>query len=542
MTVTTTEAAPAESGTPVPAAVLPPPRGLAALLATNDHKVIGRLWVGTSLLFLVATAALGTAVGAEKIDTADIDVLGTDSFGQLFSLYDISLVFLVALPLLIGLGTAIVPLQVGSPSVAFPRAAAAAFWGWFLGTVTVFGAYIANGGPFGGERDAVSLFIAAMVVVVLSLLLGAICVATTALALRAPGLSLRRTPLFSWSTIVAAGVWTLTLPVVAGLLVLVYVDHRYGPAFLAGNTQVYARLSWVWHQPTLYALAVPALGIVADIVPVAARRRLRLHVVGAGLIGAFGVLGFGAWAMPGFTYLNGPFLDQPYRGEPTYVAVCFLAVIPLLGLAGQAADTLRQGSVRAISPLFFAVAALLMLLAGAANGALVSIEDLDLANTTAEFSQRNYVLFAVAIAAAGGIVYWAPKLLGAKVAEGAAKGLAALMLVGTVVYCLPDLISGFVGQLDNLGPATDDVDTVEALNVVSTIGAGLLTVTFLAFALLVAKAAVTRDPDLGADPWEGNTLEWVTPSPPPPGNFGVLPEIASEAPLYDARFASEDDA
>ena len=554
MTVTETDAptSPGPGGATSTASALAPPRpatGFASLLSTADHKVLGRLWIATSLLFLLVAGVSGAVLGIERLDVSDFDLLDADVADQVFGLHAVTAVFLFLVPLLIGLGTYVVPLQVGSPAIAFPRASAAAYWTFLLAGATVLTSFIAEGGPGGPDRDAVALFLAAMIALLVALTLAIICVGTTGIALRAPGMGLHRTPLFAWANVVTAAIWVLTIPVLAALLLLAYVDLRYGPAFLGGeggdSAQLASRLSWAWRQPAVYLYAIPVLGIVADIVPVAARTRLVRHRVAMGLIGAFGALSFGAWAMPAFRPENSAEAPLGYANELTFILLSFLILLPLLAFAGVVASTIRQGTFRLVSPLVWGVSALLMLLAGAANGALVSVSDLELADTTAATAQTHYVLVAAMLGAFGGLAYWAPKLWGRRLPEGASSGLAVVGLLGCVLLSLPDLVSGFLDQRSGLAEVTDDESTIEALNLVSLIGGALLLLVALGFLGLVVRAATGRraDTDTDADlddPWDGNTLEWATTSPPPPGNFaGPLPAIRSEAPVYDARHAAE---
>jgi cytochrome c oxidase subunit 1 len=553
MTVTDTDAptSPGQGGIPSTAPALAPPRpatGFASLLGTGDHKVLGRLWIATSLLFLLVAGVSGAVLGIERMDVSGFEVLDSDVADQIFGLHAVSAVFLFLVPLLLGLATYLVPLQVGSSAIAFPRASAAAYWTFLLSGATVLTAFIAEGGPGGPDRDAVALFLAAMIGLLAALTLAAICVATTGIALRTAGMGLHRTPLFTWSTVVAGGIWVLTFPILAALLLLAYVDLRYGPAFLGGeggdSSQLVSRLSWAWSQPSVYLYAIPVLGIVGDIVPVAVRTRLFRHRVAMGLIGAYAALSFGGWAMPAFRPENSAEAPLAYANEFTFLLVSFLVLLPLLGFVGIVATTIRQGAFRLASPLIWSIGALLMLLAGAANGALVSISDLDLVGTTGTTAQTHYVLVAAMLGAFGGIAYWAPKLWGRTVPEGASSGLAVVGLLGCVLLSLPDLVSGFFDQPRGLGEVTDEESTVEALNLVSAIGGALLLLVALGFLALAVRSATGRrtdtDADDLADPWGGHTLEWATASPPPPGNFtGDLPAIRSEAPVYDARHAAE---
>jgi heme/copper-type cytochrome/quinol oxidase subunit 1 len=546
--MTVTEDAPAAVSAPSePAAPTPAAAGLAATLGSGDHKVVGRIWILAALAHAVLVGAAAVAVAAEKIDSGSLDVIGSDWIGQYVAYRSISGAFLVLLPLTIGLATAIVPLQLGAATIAFPRAAAAAAWTHLVGGGLVIGSFAIDGGPFGSDVDGVRLFIVALALVLVAQAVAWICIATTVIAVRVPGLSLARAPLFAWSTLVAGAVWLVTLPVLVGLLVITYVDVRYGGGggfFAGGEEVVYARLSWAFNTPTVYAFAIPALGVIGSVVPVFTRTRHQQHRVAQGLIGAFGALCVGAWTMPGFGREPYPWLyDAPW------VAVSFAILLPLLGLFGLWALTARNGRVELGSPLLFGVAAGLMLLVGVLAGAVQAIEPLEtlvdgdgtsLFGTSWSSAVTYYVVLATVIALFGAVVYWAPKLLGCAVAEGAARAVALVLLAGTVLWSFPDLVAGLLGQPGTPGIAPpDNVSTIEALNVVSTIGGAVLALGAAGFLALLVGAA-RRGERPGDDPWDGHTLEWATASPPPVGNFSSLPEITSEAPLYDARHRAEE--
>ena len=546
--MTVTEDAPAAvSAHSEPTATAPTASGLASILGSGDHKVVGRLWILAALAHLVLVGAAAIAVAAEKIDSASLDVIGSDWVGQYVAYRSIAGAFLVLLPLTIGIATAIVPLQLGAATMAFPRAAAAAAWTYLVGSGLVIGAFAIDGGPFGGDVDGVRLFLVAFTLVLVAEAVAWICLATTVITMRVPGLSLVRAPLFAWSTLVAGAVWLVTLPVLAGMVVVTYLDVRYGGGggfFAGGEEAVYARLSWAFNTPTVYAFAIPALGVIGSVVPVFSGTRHHQHRIAQGLIGAYGALCVGAWTMPGFGRDLFPWL---YEGP--WVVVSFAILVPLLGLCGLWALTARRGRPGLQSPLLFAVAAGLMLLVGVLAGAVQAIEPIEtlvdgestpLFGTSWSSAVTSYVVLATAIALLGAIVYWAPKLLGRTLADGGSRIVALVLLAGTVLWSFPDLIAGLLGQPGAPGiPPADNVSTIEALNVASTIGGAVLALGVGGFIAMFASA-VRRDVLPGDDPWEGHTLEWATASPPPAGNFASLPEIASEAPLYDARHRTEE--
>ncbi len=228
--MTITETRPDEVAAPsAPASPAAPsaPAKVAGWLVSADHTRVGRLYVGVSLVAAVAVLVVGTLVMAERIDTGGT-YLPSDSIAQLTSFTWIGLAFLVVVPLLLGIAIAVVPLQLGAAGIAYPRAAALSFWGWVLSGGVMVGAYLANGGPGGGEAQAVDLFLISLILVLASLAVGAACVAGSVITQRPAGMGLLETPPFSFASLVSAGALLLTLPVLAGTLVLLYVDHRYG--------------------------------------------------------------------------------------------------------------------------------------------------------------------------------------------------------------------------------------------------------------------------------------------------------------------------
>lgn len=547
MTVTEDAPAAAPATSEPPAASAPAPTGLAAILGSGDHKVVGRLWIVASLLHLLLAGLAALAVAVEKIDLSGVDVVDADWLGPLYAYRSIAGAFLFLLPLAIGVATAIVPLQVGAATIAFPRAATAAVWTYLLGGGLLVGAFAIEGGPFGTDVDGVRLFVAAFALVLVAQAVAWVCIATTVLSLRVPGLSMARVPLFAWSNLVAATVWLVTLPVLAGITALAYLDIRYGGGqgiFGGGQATLYPRIAWVFGTPAVYAFAIPALGVVGSVVPVFAQTRHHQHRIAQGLIGAFGALSVGAWAVPGY---GGEAYRWLYEGP--WVVVSFAVVVPVLGLVGLWALTARQGQLRFGSPLLFAVAALLVLLVGLLAGAVQAVEPLEtlvdgdgtpLYGTSWSASVAAHVGLAATIALLGALVFWAPKLVGRLVAEGAARAVAVVLAVGTLLWALPEAIAGLVGQPAlPLADVVDNVSTVEALNIATLVGGVVLALGLAGVVALFASATRGHEPP-GDDPWSGHTLEWATSSPPPVGNFASLPEITSEAPLYDARHRFEE--
>ncbi len=495
------------------------PAGLASVVGSGDHKAIGRLYIGASLLFLLVSGLAGQAVAIEKFEAG---TLPEDTVFQTFTLHSVAGLFLFLAPFLLGVAMCVVPLQVGASAIAFPRAAAASFWSWLVAGGVLLAAYAINGGPGGGRDDGVDLWAVAFIAVLVALLLGALCVATTVLTLRAPGLTLARTPMFSWAMLVTSVLWLVSLPVLVATLALIYVDHRYGAvAFGRDGPVMYDRILWALRQPQIYAFAVPVLGFAADAVPVSARARPGRRGAAMGAIGAFGLLGFGAFVQP---------TVSPGSGRtPVAIVFALAAVVPVLVVLGGAATALRAGRPRLASPLLFSVAALLVLLVGALVGATAPIERFELGTDLYAGAHVHLVTLAATIGGLGGLWYWATKIVGRPLSEAAGRTAALVLLVGTFVLAFPDVLSVVVG---------DDREAergIDALNLASAAG-GVLVLLGLLLGLAGLLGGLRRRGDrVPDDPWDGHTLEWATPSPPPLGNFADLPAVSSATPLLDGR-------
>lgn len=503
------------------------PRGLAAVLGTGDHKVIGRLYVATSLVFGLAGLVLSGLFAAEMLDTSSIDIFTDGTVLQAFTLTRLGLIFLVAIPLLFGVAMVVVPLQVGARSIAFPRAAAASYWAWLLGSLIFIGSYLGDGGPGGGNQDTVLLWIAGFGLVVTALVLAAICLATTVLALRTTGLTLSRTPLYAWSVAIAAIMWILTLPVLLAQLVLFYVDLRHSGSGFTSGADMYGQIGWALRNPQIYLLAVPVIGFAADALATTARARVAPRLVAIGAIGAFGAFGFGAFLFTG---------DLLVLESPVTIAFAFLAVLPVLLVLALAGDLFRRGGFRLTTGALYAVSSVTVLLVTVLAGALGSIPATETAGTIYDMAVSHGTILAIVIASLGGLHWWAVKIGRQPAAEGPGKVAPLALLVGSLAAIAPGLIAGLSGEGTELSPSWEG--GIEGLNLVGLIGVALIAVGVLAAA--AAFLPLIRQPDtnttVASDPWEGQTLEWLTPSPPPLANFtDDIAAVASAEPLIDLR-------
>jgi cytochrome c oxidase subunit 1 len=523
MAMTETRLAPTDEPVALPEHVLADAPGIAGWLTTSDHKRVGRLWIATALLFFVAAGVLTTLLGLEGTQSG-LDIFSRSSFGAVFALSGEVTVLLFLLPLLLGIATLVVPLQVGAAEIAFPRGAATAFWTYLVSAGVLIGAYLADGGPAGTSAEGVDLWLLGLLGVVLATVIALVCVLTTVLALRTGGMSLLRAPAFSWSVLVGGSLLLLALPVLGARLIQMYVTHHFGGDL--GNYR--EQVAWFWSIPQVYVVGVFAAGIALEIVPALARTRLRMHGAALAVVGMVGVASVGAWAQV-----------SEQRTEPLFVLIGLFAVLPALALLGLLADTARGGRPAPKAALVLALGAALMLVVGAVAGALLSIDGVGVHDTVWESGQTHLIVFGTgALAALAGLWWWAPKIWGAQLSEPA--GFLAFLAVfgGTLVLGAAQLVNGKANELAIRAVEFDDGGSAELLGGLTAAGAALLTIGAIVVLLAVLATLRSRS-EVAADPWGGATLEWATASPPARSNFdGPIPAVVSATPLLTDEVSS----
>jgi heme/copper-type cytochrome/quinol oxidase subunit 1 len=505
--------------------------GLAGFMGTGDHRTLGLAYITIALVLGVAAfldAALYTADRAKSHPSFEQHLF------QVYTSSRVTLVFLVAIPLVVGLATCVVPLQIGANTVAFPRAAALAFWGWLLGAGLLVAAYAIDGGPAGGRAKAVDLSHAGFALLIVSLMVALVCIVTTVITLRTTGMWLDRVPMFSWSMVVAASVWLLTLPALLANLVLVYIDHHYGrPSSFGVGFNQWPQVSWAFTEPQIYALLIPILGIGNDVVATMSGVRQAHRSTMMAVIGAFGILCFGAYAQPSYY--------PDVYSEALFVAMAVLIILPALAVLGGWGMSLRSGKPLLKSPLLFVLGAALIGLLATVAGAVLPVKQLHLHDSvgwarfalpTPPYIDGHFLLVvsAATLGVLGGVLYWAPKVFGRLANDGLAKLAALVGVVGGLVAGIPLLVYGFGLKASSI------IDSAHFLNGTSTLGTALVAAAIV----LVIAALLAGRRDVDDDAWErGQTLEWSVPSPPPAGGFGPLDAITSAEPVLDRAESGE---
>ena len=537
---------------------------VAEWLTTTDHKRIGRLYIGGGAVAFLGAAVIAVLLGAERISTTS-ELLDINALPQLFAFERFGLTYLALAPLMIGIALAVVPLQLGARSLAFPRVAAAGFWLWLVGAALSIYSIVNNGGPNGGNPRFVELFTLSALMVIAGLVAGVVSLATSVLTTRAPGMNMRRIPFFAWSVLIASLALLIALPVIAGDLLFAWFAYRYPSAenVLSSSRAINDWVGFGFSQPTTLLFLVPVLGFFAETVATFTGQRLRPRGV---LFGAVGLAGLAVFA----TVVQAPVTLRPAfsaldLGDKLSDLAPFALVhgLPLLGaLAAFALVAKNLASKPKIqAPLFFALFAMLLTLSAAAASALLHIGDAALAGTTFEEGNWLMVVFAGVIAAMGAVVYWGPKWWGRGMPNKAVLPLALLAFLGAELATLPLLVAGFADQPGAVFPAigadssaavTSSAVTNSAVtnsivsfeysgspslwNTLSTVGIALVTLSVLAFVALALKS-FRGAAGAANDPWDGHTLEWSAASPAPADNFPVAHIISSAEPLLDLRVA-----
>ncbi|MEI6496526.1 MAG: cbb3-type cytochrome c oxidase subunit I [Actinomycetota bacterium] len=512
--------------------------GLAAWITTTDHKLIGRLYISFSLLLLVAAGAIAALLGFERID-ATADALSSGAMPQLFSLYRVVLTFGVLVPLGLGLAVAVVPLQLGARALALPRLAVAGFWAWLAGMVMVIVSIVGNGGPGGGNATMVDLFLCAHVLVALGLIATAGSVATSIITTRAPGMNMRRVPLFAWGALIGTIGLLVILPALVGTLILLALDHHYARNTFGGNMGIGTWVGFAFSQPATYVYAVPVFGFAAEAVATATRKRLPMRgvaLIGIGLAGS----GFIAAVSLVSADLRVNIKDASFSTALTDILpFALFYLVPLLGpllVLAVVGLALKSGRPRISAAFVAGILSAGMVFTGMVATVLLHIGDAHLTGTVFEEGTWLYCVYGTVIAAFGAISYWGPKLTGRMIDAKKVIPLVGLAFIATVLAALPMLIAGFAKQPAN-ATIFDYSGPQNLWNTVSTAGHALMVVTVLAFVGL-ALQSFTKGEAAGDDPFDGQTLEWATTSPPPANNFAEIHAISSAEPLLDLKPAT----
>jgi heme/copper-type cytochrome/quinol oxidase subunit 1 len=386
----------------------------------------------------------------------------------------------------------------------------------------------------------VDLFLVGVVITAAGALAATVSLVTTVLTNRAPGMSLARVPVLSWAALTGGVSLLLTLPVVIGTGIYLYVDNHYGRLAFGGNKGVNDWLGWSMTQPQTYVFAAIGLGIVAEVATVASGRRHPLRailLVGAGVL-TVAAFGGATQVQHALTWTNTSGSDKVKELIPFLI----FNGLPLLGalvVLGGCALGLAKGKPRVMAPLVPAILGLVMVLAGMAGHLVAQFGPAGLAGTVFEEGEFNYVVYGTVLMGIGAIAFWGPKLWGRSLPQSAVFGLGALGFLGTVLASLPLYVAGFADQPAGVVDGFTYGGPQELWNGLAAAGQAIIAVTIVLFVLTAARAFRSGEP-AGDDPWDAQTLEWSVSSPAPADNFASVPAVTSPEPLLDLKPAGSE--
>ncbi|MQA16467.1 MAG: cytochrome c oxidase subunit I [Pseudonocardiaceae bacterium] len=517
------------------------------VLRTTDPKDIGILYLTTSLAFFMIGGAMAMLIRGELAQPG-LQIVSNEQYNQLFTMHGTIMLLLFATPILFGFANYILPLQIGSPDVAFPRLNAFSYWLFLFGGLLVVSGFLTPGGAadFGWFAytplsDAVhspgagaDLWIFGLVIAGLGTILGAVNMITTVICLRAPGMTMFRMPIFTWNILVTGLLILLAFPILTAALLGLAADrllgaHVFDPA--NGGAILWQHLFWFFGHPEVYIVALPFFGIVTEIIPVFSRKPLFGYKGMIFMTLAIAALSVVVWAH--HMYATGAVL------LPFFAFTTFLIAVPTGVKFFNWIGTMWRGQTTFETPMLFSVGFLVTFLFGGLTGILLAAPAVDfhVSDTYFVVAHFHYVLYGtIVFAVFAGIYFWFPKATGRMMDEPLGKLHFWATFIG---FHLTFLVQHWLGNEGMPRRYSDylPTDGFTALNTISTVGAFVLGASTLPFLWNLFKSyryGPIVDVD---DPWGfGNSLEWATSCPPPRHNFTELPRIRSERPAFELHY------
>jgi cytochrome c oxidase subunit I len=534
--------------TEIPLPALPeahePRAGVMDWITTVDHKRIGVLYIFTSFFIFLAGGVLALLVRTE-LARPGLQTMGLNTYNQVFTMHGTLMIFLFAAQVSTGLANYMVPLQIGAADVAFPRANALSYWLYLFGSLIVLSSFLVAGGPAAAAWTAypplstsqylqgygMDLWVIGLAVVGIAGILGALNLVTTIFRLRMPGMTMFRTPLFTWGVLVNQLMILFAFPPLTAALALLFLERHFGAHYFdatAGGSQLlYQHIFWFFGHPEVYIIILPIFGVISEVIPVFSRKPLFGYRAMVFAMFAIAALSFGVWAHHMFTTGN---VYLPY-----FSIMSLLIAVPTGIKVFNWIGTIWRGAITFSTAMLMAIGFIVVFVNGGITGIFLASPPIDF-----QVNDTYYVVAHFHYIMVGGLLYgmfagfyfWFPKITGRLLSERLGKWQFWLFFVGFNVTFFFQYLVGLDGMPRRIADYSVPAWTRD--NELSTAGSYLMAVSVLLFAWNFV-VSIRRGPPAGDDPWEGNSLEWTTSSPPPHHNFHRLPEVRSERPAFDLR-------
>lgn len=509
---------------------------------STDHKTIGKQYFLTGLIMSAVGGYLAHVFRHQLAwpgeSVPGYGMVGPSQYNGLVTMHGTIMVFWVAMPFLLsGFGNLILPLMIGAKDMAFPRLNMLSYWVFFLSTVLLTLSFFVPGGPassgwtvypplfdqpfYTGAVWGGHLWILSVALEFVAMLMGGINMLTTTLTMRAPGLHFFRLPIFVWMLNIANIIFMLSVgPLIAGALMLL-ADRLFNVGFFlpaaGGDPLLFQHLFWFFGHPEVYVLFLPAMGILAEIFPVFARKTIFGYKAIIYSTFAMGVLSFLVWAHHQFISGMDPRLAGPFS------ITTILISVPVGIFLFAFVATLWRGSITLSCAMLFAIGMLAEFFLGGVTGIIngSTAADVYVHDTYFVVAHFHYTLFPITfLAMFAGVYYWFPKITGRFLNETLGKIHFWGTIIGFNATFLPLFESGLAGtQRRIFNPSLfENLRAVQPLQVYATIGLFILLASQVPFVINFIVSAFAGK-EAGRNPWNAATLEWEAPSPPGHGNF-----------------------
>jgi cytochrome c oxidase subunit I len=510
---------------------------------STDHKRIG-LNLGLCSLGFFVLGGVFALLMRSQIAQPNEHFVSDNTYNQLFTMHGSTMIYLFVTPMAIALAIYLVPLQVGATGMAAPRLTLTGFWMWLSGGLIMESSWLTADGagragwfsytPLSNGTNTPGvgqdLWVMGVLLAAIGMWVMGACVVATIARRRAPGMSLLRMPVFTWTELASMLMVVGAFPALILVMALLFIDRHGGHIFAGFNGTIdYQDLFWFFGHPVVYVMFFPYLGAAAETIAVGSHKRWFGYTAFVASIMMFAALSMSVWAH--HMFVTGGVTNQ-------YFAFTSTALIVPAGIEYfDAIATMVRGSLVLRASMLFAITFFVQFLIGGLTGVFVASPVLDyhVNNSYFVIAHFHYTLFAGSVFGFfAGVYHWFPKVTGALLRERLGKLQLAIMIVGTNLTFFPMFFLGEEGMPRRISryPTHPGWGT---LNLIESIGAGIIALGVLAFLVNVLVSLRRRAP-AGHDPWLGHTLEWATSSPPPPLNFETpLPPIRSYAPLLDLR-------
>ncbi|MEX2246086.1 MAG: cytochrome c oxidase subunit I [Dehalococcoidia bacterium] len=536
-------------------------RGIWSWIATVDHKRIGVMYGVTAFIFFLFGGVEALLIRTQ-LAAADQTLLDADQYNRIFTMHGTTMVFLVIMPLSSAFFNLMVPLMIGARDVAFPRLNAFSYWLFLAGGLLLNASFFASKGILDGELGApgagwfgyapltlntyspghgVDYWMLSLQILGIASLAGGFNFIVTILNMRAPGMTLFRMPLFVWMTLVTSFLIIFAMPVIAVALFELTFDRLFGANYFnasAGGTPLlWQHMFWLFGHPEVYILILPAMGIVSEVLPTFSRKPLFGYpfVVFSGV--AIGFMSWGVWAHHMYTTGLGSVANAAFGVSTIMIGVP--TGVKIFNWMG----TLWGGSLRLTTAMLFSIGFIAMFTIGGLTGITHSIvpSDYQQQDTYYIVAHFHQVLFGGALFGLfSGAYYWFPKFSGRLLNEGLGKLHFWLMFIGFNLTFQPMMVLGLLGmprRIDTYGSGPG-FEGWEIWNMMATTGAFIIALSIAVFMVNFVRS-LRGGEEAGADPWDGRTLEWAIPSPPPAYNFAEIPQVRALDDFWHKKYVED---